>query len=151
MGRPAPLRLDGRSRVTYLARSGRFVERWRGDRWSHFELPDADVRSVVTTRGSGRLQNLDLLGGEVQLENVATGEPVIVRANYYPAWRASVDGRSVDLYSSDGQLAFRAPESGSYIVRFEYPRYRLLSVAALTALAFGCWLLWRWPRQMAVQ
>lgn len=135
----------------YLAGSGRFVERWRGGRWSHFELPGADVRSVVTPSGSARLQNLDFLGGEVQLENVGQGEPVIVRANYYPAWRAHVDGRSVDLYSSDGQLAFRAPESGSYLVRFEYPRYRLLSVAALTALAFGCWLLWRWPRQMAAQ
>ena len=27
----------------YLARSGRFVERWRGAPWSQFELVDADT------------------------------------------------------------------------------------------------------------
>ena len=58
----------------YLARSGHFVERWRGGRWSHFELADADLRSVVTTSGSGALRNLDFLGGEVALVDASAGE-----------------------------------------------------------------------------
>ena len=37
----------------YLAKDRRFVERWRGGRWSHFERPDADARLVVTGTGSG--------------------------------------------------------------------------------------------------
>ena len=72
----------------YLARSSDFSERWRGGLWSHFEVADADVRSVVTTGGSGRLRNLDFLGGEVEVLGATAGEPVIIRANYYPAWRA---------------------------------------------------------------
>jgi len=66
----------------YLARSGHFVERWRGGRWSHFELIDPDVRSVVMSSGSGELQHLDFLGAEVALTRAHAGEPVVVRANH---------------------------------------------------------------------
>ena len=53
----------------------------------------------VTTTGTGRLRNLDFLGGEVELTGVAAGTPVRVRANYYPAWRARVGGRDVPPHS----------------------------------------------------
>jgi hypothetical protein len=131
----------------YLARTGRFVERWRGGRWSHFELPGADVRSVVTTAGSARLRNLDVLGAEVELVDAIAGEPVIARANYYPAWRGYLGDREIALYASDGQLAFRAPESGTYVVRLEYPRYRWLSLIAVVVFVSGAWGLARWPRR----
>ena len=127
----------------YLRASGRFTEAWRGGLWSQFELADADERSVATTAGSGRLRNLDFLGGEVELVDAAAGEPVVLRANYYPAWRAFVDGRDVPLFDSGGQMAFRAPAAGSYVVRLEYPRYRWLSFLALTSFALGCWFLAR--------
>ena len=69
----------------YLATSGRFVERWREGRWSQFERPESDVRSVVTVSGGGTLGNLDFLGADVALTGVKAGEPVVVRANYYAA------------------------------------------------------------------
>jgi hypothetical protein len=131
----------------YLARSGRFVQRWRGGLWSHFELSDADLRTVVTASGSASLRNLDFLGADIDLVDATAGEPIVVRMNYYPAWRARLADREVALYSSDGQLAFRAPESGSYVVSLDYPRYRALSLVALVVFAFGCWGLARWPRQ----
>jgi hypothetical protein len=129
----------------YLARSGRFVERWRGGRWSHFELLDSDVRSVVTSSGSGELQHLDFLGAEVALTSAKAGDPVVVRANYYPAWRAFVNDTAVPLYSAQGQLAFRAPREGSYVVRLEYPRYRWLLLIAMACFAVGTICLRRWP------
>jgi len=135
----------------YLARNGRFVERWRGGLWSHFELRGADVRSVVTTTGSARLRNLDFLGADIELADATAGEPVIVRANYYPAWRAFLGEREVALYASGGQLAFRAPDSGSYVVRLEYPRYRWLSAVAVMVFVFGSWGMARWPRQASLQ
>jgi hypothetical protein len=131
----------------YLAGSGRFVERWRGGLWSHFELTGADLRSVVTTSGGGRLSHLDFLGGDVELFDARAGEPVVIRTNYYPAWRAYEGDREVPLYSSDRQLAFRAPKSGSSVVRLEYPRYRWLSLLALSAFALGVTALSRWPRE----
>ena len=127
----------------YLAGSGLFTSRWRNGLWSDFELADVDTREVVTTTGSGRLRALDFLGGDVELVDVTAGSPVIVRANYYPAWRAYADGREVPLYSTDGQIAFRAPGSGSYVVRFKYPRYRWLSILALGAALVGFWIMTR--------
>jgi hypothetical protein len=131
----------------YLKRSGRFVERWHDDRWSHFVLPDADTRSVITSAGRGSLRNLDFLGSDIELSDVAAGAEVVVRANYYPAWRAFVGEREIALHATDGQLAFRAPSAGSYVVRLEYPRYRLLSLMAMVVLIGGVWTLGRWPRQ----
>jgi hypothetical protein len=129
----------------YLARSGHFVERWRGGRWSHFELADADLRSVVTTSGSGARRNLDFLGGEVALVDASAGEPIVVRANYYPAWRAFLEGQAVPLYSANGQLAFRAPRAGTYVVQLKYPRYGWLTLIAITSITIGTICLPGWP------
>ncbi len=125
----------------YLAHSGHFVERWRGGLWSHFELPDVDGSSAVAASGTARLTNLDWLGANVELVGVRAGDAVVVRANYYPAWRAYAGDREVALTSEQGQLAFRAPESGSYTVRLEYPRYRGLCILAVIALALGALVL----------
>jgi len=130
----------------YLARSGHFVEQWRGGLWSDFEMTDSDVRSVVTARGSGELRSLDLLGADVALAGVKAGDLVVVRANYYPAWRAFVDQQGVSLVNAGGQLAFSAPRDGSYVVRLEYPRYRWLSGLALLSVLAGVVCLSRWPR-----
>jgi hypothetical protein len=130
----------------YLAADPRYVERWRGGRWSHFERAGADVRQVVTPNGHGDLRKLDFLGAEVVLQDVRAGDPVVVRANFYPAWRARADGAEVPLFASDRQLAFRAPRDGSYVVRLEYPRYRWLTIPALTILIGGLVVLSRWPR-----
>jgi hypothetical protein len=131
----------------YLTRSGLFREVWRGGRWSHFVLPDGDVRSVVTRNGSGRLQNLWLVGGDVALNDVRHGDLVIVRTNYYPAWRAEVDDRTLPLRAVGGQLAFDAPHDGTYIVRLRYPSYRWLSVLAIASFIAGAWCLARRPRR----
>ena len=109
-------------------------------------MTDPDVRSVVTVRGSGELRSLDLLGADVALADVKAGDPVVVRANYYPAWRAFEDQQEVTLGNSNGQLAFTAPRDGSYVVRLEYPRYRWLSALALLSVLAGVVCLSRWPR-----
>lgn len=133
----------------YLAASGEFVERWRGGLWSHFELREADMRSVVSAHGKGELRALDLLGGEVALTDVIAGDRVVVRTNYYPAWRARRDDATVPLYDAGGQLAFDAPISGSYVVRLEYPSYRALNMGAMIALILGILVMSRARRTAA--
>jgi hypothetical protein len=127
----------------YFTGSGLFTERWRGDVWSDFEFQDADTREVITTTGTGRLRALDFLGGNVELVNVTAGSPVIVRTNYYPAWHAYSGGREIPLYAAGGQIGFNAPETGSSVVRFEYPRYRWLSILALSVALAGLWIMRR--------
>jgi hypothetical protein len=129
----------------YLARSGAFVERWRNGRWFHFERPDEKGETVTADNGRGHLRNLDWLGADVELAGARAGDEVVIRTNYYPAWRASHRGRPVALYARDGQLAFRAPDDGNYTVALEYPRYRAVLVAAWAALAGGMIALARWP------
>jgi hypothetical protein len=125
----------------YLAGTAGFSERWREGRWSHFERADADTRTAVTRTGEARLANLDTLGADVELAGVKAGEPVVLRGNYYPAWRASANGRDVELFNSQGQLAFSAPANGTYVVRLDYPRYRALNVTAVIVLVVGLVLL----------
>jgi hypothetical protein len=127
----------------YLARSGQFVERWRGGLWSEFEMldPSPPVSVSVSGSGHGSLRHLNALGGEVVLDGVAAADTVVVRAHYYPAWRAYDGQREIELYSVDGQLAFHAPRTGAYSIHLVYPRYRLLSLAALGALVLGGCLL----------
>ena len=135
-------RLDRRVRGC-TAGSGLFTERWRGGLWSEFELGDADTRDVITPTGSGRLSALDFFGGNVELVDVTAGSRVVVRTNYYPAWQAENGRPGVRLYAFDGQLAFDAPNSGSYTVRLAYPRYYWLSVLAFCAALAGFWVMSR--------
>ena len=92
------------------------------------------------------MTHLHALGGDVELVDVRERQPIVVRTNYYPAWRAVDEGRDVPLFSDRGLLAFAAPRTGSYTVRLEYPRYRGVSLVALAALGLGLVLLSRWPR-----
>ena len=133
----------------YLAGSGLFTETWRGGIWSEFDLHEADTRAVVVAGGSGALRGLDLLGGHVALTNVSAGEEVVVRAHYYPAWRAYDGSTAVPLYARQGQLAFRAPRDGTYTIDFHYPRYRWLSAIAVAALLIGGTVLCRNPQRSA--
>ena len=130
----------------YLARAQAFVERSRHDRWSEFELIGGDSRSVVVTSGSGRLARLSPLGADVELDNVSASAIVVVRTNFYPAWRATMGGQAIPLFSRAGQLAFTAPSAGSYVVRLEYPKRRGLMLGSLLAFIAGMFVLMSYPK-----
>jgi hypothetical protein len=126
----------------YLARSGRFAERWRGGLWSEFDMLNP-VSGSGSVSGHGSLRHLNMLGGDVALDGVGAGDAVVVRAHFYPVWRAYDGDREVALYSADGQLAFHAPRAGTYSIHLVYPRYRVLSLIALIAFVSGGWVLER--------
>jgi hypothetical protein len=121
----------------FFARSSHLSRVWGSGDWEHFALAQADTRPVVTENGSGTLDNLDPLGGRVVLKDVAAGAQAVVRTNYYPVWSARVESVEVPLFAVDGQLAFRAPRSGSYEVRLDYPRRVGVMIGAGIALCAG--------------
>lgn len=121
----------------FFSRSRHFSKRWESDGWQRFVMHNADTRSVVTQSGSGYLTDLDPLGGRVLLEDVTAGTQVVARTNYYPAWSGRTAFASVPLFAVNGQLAFHAPQSGSYEVRLEYPRRIGLTLAAAVAFIIG--------------
>ena len=130
----------------------RFTRRWRVERWAHYEMADADDRTVVSPQGSGRLASRDPLGGVVELSGVRRGDRVVVRTNYFPVWSASSSAGPVSLFSAEGQLAFQAPADGTYTVELHYPRRAWLIVLSLAAYALGLAALWIvFPRQVEIR
>jgi hypothetical protein len=125
----------------YLQSSGELVSRWETARWREFELMNADVRSVVTAHGQGALEGTHPLGARVHLTNARRGDPVIVRTNYHPAWRARAGTAYLDLSEVHGQLAFMSPADGDVVVELEYPARRWLIPIALGGLAAAWWVM----------
>jgi Ca2+/Na+ antiporter len=116
-----------------------FAERWTSGAWRHFEYLVADAREVAVATGHGSLEAFDPLGAVLRLEQVRSGDLVVVRTNYHPSWHASVAGAPghIDLINEDGQLAFRSPRDGSYEVRLSYPRRLWALVIAIAAVVLG--------------
>lgn len=132
----------------YLDGDPQFARRWSSGRWTDYEFLDADPRSVVVSSGRGDLKEVDALGARVELTDVRAGDQVVIRTNFYPVWTATYEnGRALDLFSAGGQLAFRAPRSGSYAVTLGYPRRRWLSCVALLGAALGLIVLARAGRR----
>jgi hypothetical protein len=109
------------------------ILRWRDGPWSGYDVLSADGKSATATHGQAALTSWNPLDAAVTLTDVRAGDRVVVRTNYFPAWTAAVGRQRVALYEVDGQLAFDAPQSGSYAVALQYPRRRWLLVVA----AFG--------------
>jgi hypothetical protein len=123
---------------TYLEHaSDVFVRRWTSGLWVQYEMVGADPRSVVTSTGSGALEDVDSLEGNIKLSGIAEDDLVVVRMNYFPAWRATADQHFVPLTSVEGQLAFRAPKGGTYTVELHYPKRIWLTSFALAILIAG--------------
>ena len=109
-------------------------------RWEIYEFFDADPRSVVVASGSGEIETKDYFTKILRLRGVKKGEKVIVRMNYFPAWRAFWEGHDVDLFNEDGQLAMQCPADGNMIIRLYFPRYTVLTIMAVLSLA-ACFFL----------
>jgi hypothetical protein len=128
----------------YFSGQPAFAERWSDGRWAEFEFLDADPRSVVTPTGQGTLEDLTPNGARVRLADVTAGSLVVVRTNFHPSWAAWAAGAPVPVFDEGGQLAFRAPRSGTYEASLVYPkRTWLLALAIVGVLAAmaGVWRL----------
>jgi hypothetical protein len=126
-----------------------FMERWASGPWREFEYLAADTRDVATAPGAGRIVSFDPLGARIALDGVHTGAEVVVRTNYHPSWSAHVEGTglAVSLERVGGQLGFRSPQDGSYVVALVYPRRPWLTVLALASVLLGAGILSRWRRK----
>lgn len=125
------------ARAYFGAHPDLFPPVWSDGQWAIFAYVGADARQVLMPHGQGRLEGEGAFGFRVVLEGVRAGDPVVVRQNAFPAWRAFWEGGKVPLYADDGRLAFRAPADGTYVVTFRYPRYTWASAVALGVLAVG--------------
>jgi len=107
---------------------------WSDKNWVVFRYLNADTRSVVTASGSGTLINKDPFEKQIILRNVAKNDEIIIRSNYLKQWQFSYPSSRVKLYEKNGQIAFKAPHSGSYTVKLAFPKYYFLSFIAFSAM-----------------
>ena len=121
----------------WFASAPEFDRRWDLPPWQHFVRRNADTREVLTASGSGTLAGLTPLQGRVELHDVREGTLVVIRTNHYPAWSARVARDPVPVFAVAGQMAFRAPRSGTYTVELEYERRRAVAGAAVAAFVIA--------------
>jgi len=137
---------SGASVEYFRAHPALFVERWSSGLWHDFDYVEAAAPDPPHVRRAV-LEAFDPLGGRVRVDDVQRGDEVVIGTNYHPSWTAAIDGLpgTIALHERGGQLAFTAPQSGSYDVRLIYPRRPALGVLALCALLAGSIALSRWP------
>lgn len=110
--------------------------------WEIYEFLDADPRSVVVASGSGEIETGDYFTKILRMYGVERGAKVIIRTNYFPAWKAFWEKHEVNLFNEDGQLALRCPADGDLVIYLHFPKYKFLTMAAILSLLM-CFFLSR--------
>jgi hypothetical protein len=78
---------------------------------------------------------------EVKTESAAPAI-LVLSANHYPGWRASVDGRSVDVIRVNYNLRGVAVPAGDHLVAFVYRPKSVLVGLVISLLALAALVLW---------
>ncbi|MFA5157208.1 MAG: hypothetical protein WC532_07500 [Candidatus Omnitrophota bacterium] len=135
---------DALSKAYFSVNPRVFEKIWEDEDWIIFKVRDSDTRSaVVYDNGSAEIIDKDFYAKEIILSGVKQGAKVVLRSNYFPAWRAYYKNKEIRLIDVDGQAGFLAPDSGNYVVTMKFPRYALLNILALSALGFSGFLSYK--------
>ena len=123
--------------IAHLSTWPEFEAIWQVDPWREYVLrePLADARMIETPHGRGELASATPLGATVRLFDVQSGDRVVVRKHFHPAWQLASGGRPLTATNDNGQLSFVAPASGSYDVSLVYPARRWLLMFPAIVLA----------------
>ena len=105
------------------------------------EAPTLSVFGASMTRGSAEIVRHEPNRVEVKTESISPAI-LVLSENHYPGWRATVDGKSVDVIRVNYNLRGVAVPAGSHLVKFVYrPKSVLvgLVISLLTLAALAVW------------
>ena len=139
------LALGSEKSKRYFSRYPQYYAKvWEDSDWIIFAYLNADTRDVVVEHnGSGVVAHEDYFSKVIQLRGVKEGSRVVVRSNYFPAWKAYYNNTDVPLINCNGQTGFRAPVTGDYTVTMQFPRYTAFYVMAATAFLLSVFLSYK--------
>lgn len=121
-----------------------FEKNWQDTDWIIFRFKNADIRSaVVDNNGKAIIIDNDFFKKQVILSNSQKGSKVVLRTNYFPAWKAYYNNKEIPLINFQGQIGFIAPDSGDYKVEMKYPRYTILNILAIIAIMLSGFLSYK--------
>ena len=105
--------------IAHLSTWPEFEAIWQADPWREYVLrePLADARIIETPHGRGELASATPLGATVRLFDVQSGDRVVVRTHFHPAWQlASGDAPGID---GDDGAELKRP-SGKLVALAQY-------------------------------
>ncbi|MEP6568947.1 MAG: YfhO family protein [Acidobacteriota bacterium] len=127
-----------------IIRTGKFSDgrSWDPLQTALVETPTtSSLSGASTTRGTAEITGHEPNRVEVKTES---GAPAILvlSENHYPGWRASVDGKSVDVIRVDYNLRGVAVPAGNHLVEFVYQPKSVLIGLIISSLTLALVLLW---------
>jgi Bacterial membrane protein YfhO len=109
------------------------------------EEPVTVVAQPASSSGSAKITHQADTSLELQVE---TDNPafLVVSDAYYPGWKATVDGKSTEIYRTDYVLRGVEVPSGSHVVEFKYrPESFLLGGGVSIASILAIFVVLAWP------
>lgn len=127
-----------------IIRSGKLSggQSWEPLRTALVETPTGITMGSSTAAGNAEVTRHEPNRVEVKTDS-ASPAILVLSENHYPGWRASVDGKSVEVIRVDYNLRGVAVPAGSHLVEFVYrPKSVLVGlVISLLTLALLLWWL----------
>jgi len=111
-----------------------YEEIWSDKEWVIYRYKYARPEPVSVKRGYGSVEHQDFYRKTLRLSDMLEGEEVLLKSNYFPAWKAYFNGKRVDLREKDRQVLFNAPANGSYSIKMVFPKYAPLSIVSIASL-----------------
>jgi hypothetical protein len=106
--------------------------------------PDANSDSEGGAQGSAKVTRHE--PNRVEVETASAAPSILVLSeNYYPGWRAYVDGRAAETLRVDYNLRGVSLPSGEHVVEFVYRPKSVLAGFLISLLVSAALLLW-WKR-----
>lgn len=107
---------------------------WSRDEWDIYRYKSAKPESVTVRQGYGLVDHQDFYKKILYLNNMKKGEKVLLKSNYFPAWRMYFYDKEIHLEEKDRQVSFCAPEDGTYAVRMVFSKNVLSSILGILSL-----------------
>jgi hypothetical protein len=107
------------------------------------ELAEAGPVSEAEFRGSVEIVESDVNGYHFRVQ-ASTPGILVVSQNFYPGWKAAINGSSASVFPADHALTGIAVPAGNYDVRFEFQpsSFKLGALLSLTSVTvLGCLVL----------
>jgi uncharacterized membrane protein YfhO len=84
---------------------------------------------------------------QFRLDSEQAGQFVLME-QYYPGWRATVDGRMARIERWNGAFQSIRVPAGSHTIRFEYLPDSLRAGAAISVMSLLALIIWRWRSRL---
>lgn len=90
-----------------------------------YDVYTVNSPTPIVTAGNASATGISVTNQSITATGTSDGSPIVVRQNWFPRWRATVNGEPVDITRrSDGYMEIAVP-AGEYVLHVEYAMTKL--------------------------